>query len=974
MQPPRTFRHLLGWLGLAMLVMSCGSHGHAQALVELGESWRFTNGSSALTTNVIWRAPEFADADWFVGPSGFGNTYHGEQTRYDYSPGDWSTVLFRKQFNVSDPQGILELNLRVDYTGGLVVYLNGREIARRGFPAAETLPEVPIDAVAALHYFGNAELIPLLTPPGLLKAGTNQLAVRVQDRPPGRPVFAPELLANFTRTPYLQLVTSNSARLLWRTRIPRSGRVEVAIDGSPPLVFPTPGTSTNQEVVLTGLLPGTTYRYQVLLDNENGAPAKLANQLRTLPVEGNITVAVLSDSGSGSPAQYAIARQILLAAPQLVLHAGDVIYPGFTAGLADTRFLGVYRRILEGTPFYSAWGNHDFLYTAEWNTAYRDTLRQPTNSVGADELASERAWPGAYYSFDAGDVHFATLFLPLASIHTLATNTPQYRWLDADLAATRKPWKVLLQHHPVFTSSAHRRDVYGKPPAGLYDPNLIQANLLPLARKHGVQLVCYGHDHVYERFLPVNGTHTVMTGGGGAGLYPLVEFDALSAQLFGQHHFTRLDFKGDTLEVQGIRTDGTTFDRFSIRRTPSPAGVLEATWASPTIEATPGNLDGNILDQSYQMSSCSMAESTTGNFGNLGRLRVAMDATHLYLGLEALMIPPDSDVYLFIESPRQTGVTNLVGLGNGITDPKGQGVDAVDFLENLRFDQFTPSTVAVLGDEYADASYRDWARSMDAPGLGEGVFRLDGDLSSVPDIRLQQFNRARQDSWLAPEHNADFVELAIPRNQLGGLQPGDVLQVGMVLGGGRVDPATQTRDLDTGFLGESFRVDPDGRAVLRGVRFRMPSPPDADGDGLDAVAEVAAGTDPNDPDTDRDGLPDGWEVAHGLNPRSADGVNGAAGDLDQDGRTNIEEFLAGTLPEDAGSPPPTLRWDRNPDGQVTLRWASQPGRRHSLESATTVDGTYVVVDGFPRLATQAEEKHRLTPTQSVQFYRVRIVP
>ena len=84
--------------------------------------------------------------------------------------------------------------------------------------------------------------------------------------------------------------------------------------------------------------------------------------------------------------------------------------------------------------------------------------------------------------------------------------------------------------------------------------------------------------------------------------------------------------------------------------------------------------------------------------------------------------------------------------------------------------------------------------------------------------------------------------------------------------------------------------------------FTDPNDADSDDDGLSDYFEITTNltgnihvTNPNDPDTDGDGMPDGWEVDNGLDPT----VDDALGDPDNDGVSNLDEYLAGTNPQAA---------------------------------------------------------------------------
>jgi hypothetical protein len=434
------------------------------------------------------------------------------------------------------------------------------------------------------------------------------------------------------------------------------------------------------------------------------------------------------------------------------------------------------------------------------------------------------------------------------------------------------------------------------------------------------------------------------------------------------------------LNLEALDPTGAIFDSMTLGRVSPSSGAFRASWHSPVVESQPADDgDGNLTGQRFDFIGTPIP-AVTGQFSNLGQVYVNNDRTHLYVGVEQCMIYPNNDIFLFIESPRLTGVTNLLSIGNGLVDPGKEGADGLDFLENLSFTNFAPSVGCILGDEYADSQARSSARPGSALNSGQGVFRLDPTLSNLPGVRFQQFNRTPQSEGVPGEQNANFIELAVPYQALGNLQPGDTIRIGAVVGGADSDTnlLRQRRQLDSGFLGRSLRGSGLAPTILEGVPIELALDPDPDADGLTNLDEARLGTDPAKADTDGDGLEDGWEVAHALNPLSAQGHDGARGDPDGEGFLNWQEQVAGTDPRDPRSAlRVSLVYLR--DGKCRLSWPAVIGKKYQIEISINPLADYSALNraGLPFVAnsTNAVYVDDLgTVPPPARFFRLRLVP
>jgi hypothetical protein len=210
------------------------------------------------------------------------------------------------------------------------------------------------------------------------------------------------------------------------------------------------------------------------------------------------TFAVIGDFGDGSPGEGAVSRLVKSWRPEFVVTTGDDNYPDGEAATIDKNVGAFYAEYIGGyrgaygagsvvNRFWPTLGNHD--WRAAGAKPYLDYFTLPGN---------ER-----YYDVAIGLVH---LFALDSDRHEPDGTTPtsvQGQWLRERLASSKACFKVVVFHHPPYSSGPHGNSEFMQWPF----------------RAWGADVVLSGHDHTYERFA-VDGFPYIVNGIGGAEIYP----------------------------------------------------------------------------------------------------------------------------------------------------------------------------------------------------------------------------------------------------------------------------------------------------------------------------------------------------------------------------------------------------------------------------------------------------------------------
>ena len=263
----------------------------------------------------------------------------------------------------------------------------------------------------------------------------------------------------------------------------------------------------------------------------------------------SVKLAVIGDSGRGTPEQHEVAAQMIRFRDRFkfsfVLMAGDNIYEGpATPDDYRRKFEEPYRTLLhDNVKFFAVLGNHDDPQQVSY---------VPFNMGGQ-----------RYYSFVPPEDPLTRLTTSVEFFALDSTNMDrgQLAWLDERLGASTAGWKIVLLHHPLYTSGRYR--------------NTSRAHrwaIEPILLRHGVNVVFSGHEHIYQRSELQEGVLYFVTGGAGS----LRRGDGVAAPFIARsfdddYHFMLLEIDDAAVHFQAVTRRGETVDAGTLYRDVSDA-------------------------------------------------------------------------------------------------------------------------------------------------------------------------------------------------------------------------------------------------------------------------------------------------------------------------------------------------------------------------------------------------------------------
>ena len=208
--------------------------------------------------------------------------------------------------------------------------------------------------------------------------------------------------------------------------------------------------------------------------------------------------------------------------------------------------------------FLPALGNHDY-----------------SDGGGIGEYLNYFTLPGAgfanssgnerYYDLVRGPVHLFFVNSNSQEPDGKTSSSASSHWLQAQLAASTAPWKLVLLHHaPYSSSSAHGSQPVMQWPYAAW----------------GASAVLAGHDHTYERLL-VDGFPYFVNGLGGNSIYGFgTPLPGSQVRYNGNYGAMLVQASNSALTFEFVNRTGVLVDSYTINGPPLATGLASFTAAS----------------------------------------------------------------------------------------------------------------------------------------------------------------------------------------------------------------------------------------------------------------------------------------------------------------------------------------------------------------------------------------------------------
>ena len=257
-----------------------------------------------------------------------------------------------------------------------------------------------------------------------------------------------------------------------------------------------------------------------------------------------LRVIAMGDSGTGSSSQQLVADAMATRARErgvdFVLTTGDNFYSDGVESVDDeqweTKYGEIYADPALNVPWHVSLGNHDHKGSVEAQIAYRD---------------GRWSLPARYYTFVETLEDGTTVEFFVIDTTPILDEPEQIAWLEQALTDSEADWRVVVGHHPFWSSCS-------RPFRGANGP-MIEA-LWPLFVEHEVDIVLTGHDHILELRKPEQGVYHAITGAGGgpAKAYGANWNEVESHYVATGGGFMYLTFTADALYLEFVRNAGET--------------------------------------------------------------------------------------------------------------------------------------------------------------------------------------------------------------------------------------------------------------------------------------------------------------------------------------------------------------------------------------------------------------------------------